>query len=171
LFPRYTGQMFDAITPAIVAASHTIAQLTNEQRAARLVEQHALDPSMPGLGWVLDELIAATFRAKPANPYEAEIARAVQRVVVEHLTTLAGNSDMSQVRAIASMKLQQRMQAFAAAPEGAHERLLAADIKRFLERPAPPATRSEMPSVPPGAPIGEPAMDWLSRVEPWCSGS
>jgi hypothetical protein len=23
--------------------------------------------------------------------------------------------------------------------------------------------------APPGAPIGEPAMDWLARMEPWCS--
>ena len=173
LFPRYTGQMFDAITPAIVASSHTIGLLTNEQRAARLVEQHALDPTMPGLSWVLDELIAATFKAQPATAYEAEISRAVQHVVVEHLTTLASNSDMSQVRAIASLKLQERMQELKATggADGAHQRLLAADIKRFLDRPAAPATRTEIPSAPPGAPIGEPAMDWLARIEPWCSGS
>jgi hypothetical protein len=172
LFPRYTGQMFDAITPAVVAANHTIGMLTNDERAARLVEQHAIDPAMPGLTWVLDELIAAAFNAAPANGYEAEIARAVQRVVIEHLTTLAANADMSQVRAIASMKLQQRMQAAGAKGAGAdaHARLLAADIRRFLERPAQPATRTEVPSLPPGAPIGEPAMDWLGLVEPWCSG-
>ena len=173
LFPRYTGQMFDAITPAIVAASHTVGMLTNDERAARLVEQHAIDQTMPGLEWVLGELIAATFKAEPKNGYEAEIARAVQRVVVEHLTTLALNADMSQVRAIATMKLQQRMQAINAegSAADAHERLLAADIKRFLERPAQPAARTDVPSPPPGAPIGEPAMDWLWLVEPWCSGS
>jgi hypothetical protein len=70
------------------------------------------------------------------------------------------------------MKLQQRMQAAGAKGAGAdaHARLLAADIRRFLERPAQPATRTEAPSLPPGAPIGEPAMDWLGLVEPWCSG-
>jgi hypothetical protein len=26
-----------------------------------------------------------------------------------------------------------------------------------------------LPSAPPGAPIGEPAMDWLRRIEPVCS--
>jgi hypothetical protein len=172
LFPRYTGQMFDAITPAVVLADHTVGLLLNEARAARVVEQHALDESMPGLDWILDRLLAATFTPKTANPYEAEIARAVQRVVIEHLTTLAANADMSQVRAIASAKLQQQMDAIAGEGNGAgaHERLLAADIKRFLERPAPPAARTDIPSAPPGAPIGEPAMEWLRRIEPLCSG-
>jgi hypothetical protein len=53
--------------------------------------------------------------------------------------------------------------------QAAHASLLAADIKRFLDRPAPPATRLEIPEAPPGAPIGEPAMDWLRRLEPPCS--
>jgi len=173
LFPRNTGQMFDAITPAVVAADMTVGFLLNDARAARLVEQHALDQSMPGLEWILDQLVSATFAAKPANGYEAEIARAVQRVVVERVTTLAGSSDMSQVRAIATHALQQRMQAMRGGTDGAsnaHELLLAADIKRFLERPAEPATRSDIPSAPPGAPIGDPGMDWLGLLEPLCSG-
>jgi hypothetical protein len=169
LFPRNTGQMFDAITPAVVAADMTVGFLTDDARAARIVEQHALDPSLPGLESVLDELVSATFGAKTANAYEAEIARAVQRVVVERLTTLASSSDMSQVRAIATSALQKRMQTLTNGSAGAHEMLLAADIKRFLERPAPTDTRPEIPSAPPGAPIGDPGMDWLNRLEPLCS--
>jgi hypothetical protein len=171
LFPRYTGPMFDAVTPAVVVADLTIGLLFNEERAARLVEQHALDPSTPGLDWLIDAVLSAAFKPATANPYEQELARAVQRVAIEHLTTLAANSDMSQVRAVASAKLQDRMQAIVrqGSAAEAHDRLLAADIKRFLERPAQPATRTEVASAPPGAPIGEPAMDWLRRVEPYCS--
>ena len=175
LFPRNTGQMFDAITPAVVAADMTVGALLNEARAARLVEQQALDQNLPGLEWVLDQLVSAAFAAKTASRYEAEIARAVQRVVVERLTTLAASSDMSQVRAIASHALQQRMQALQSPAvgtgeaSGAHELLLAADIKRFLDRPAPAATRTDLPEAPPGAPIGDPGMDWLGRLEPLCS--
>jgi hypothetical protein len=47
--------------------------------------------------------------------------------------------------------------------------LLAADIKRFLDRPAAPAAATPLPTAPPGAPIGEPAMEWLRRLEPVCS--
>jgi hypothetical protein len=173
LFPRYTGQMFDAITPAVVVADLVVSNLFNSQRAARLVEQHALDPSLPGLGDLIDQVFAATFNAPTATAYEAEIARAVQRVVVEGLTTLAGSAPMPQVRAMASLKLQQRMTNMSRSSNGAedahaHETLLAADIKRFLERPSTPATRLDIPNAPPGAPIGEPAMDWLRRIEPPC---
>ena len=169
LFPRNTGQMFDAITPAVVAADMTVGVLLNEARAARLVEQHALDETQPGLEWVLDQLVSATFNPQTGDPYEAEISRAVQRVVVERLTTLAAGAEMSQVRAIATKALRDRRQSLMNGTAAAHEQLLAADIQRFLDRPAPPATRSEIPSAPPGAPIGDPGMDWLGRLEPLCS--
>ena len=172
LFPRQTGPMFDAISPAVVAADMTVGFLLDEARAARLVEQHAIDQSMPGLAWVLNQLVSATFGGPPADGYEAEIARAVQRVVVERLTMLADSSEMSQVRALATETLRQQMQAMSNGqngPAGAHESLLAADIKRFLDRPAPAATRPEIPTAPPGAPIGDPGMDWLNRLQPLCS--
>ena len=172
LFPRYTGQMFDAITPAVTAADLTLGVLLNEARAARLVEQHALDSSMPGLHGVLDRILAATFAAAPADPYEAEVQRAVQRVVVERVMNLASGADMSQVRAIASATLRVPAAALTAtgsSPAAAHASLLASDIKRFLERPAPPATATPIPPAPPGAPIGDPGMDWLRMTEPACS--
>ena len=42
------GLMFDVISPAVVAADLTISNLLEATRAARLVEQHALDPTLPG---------------------------------------------------------------------------------------------------------------------------
>jgi hypothetical protein len=81
--------------------------------------------------------------------------------------TLASDADMPQVRAIASQKLQQRQQrltgtgAATNTAAAAHAALLAADIKRFLDRPFAPATRTEVPTAPPGAPIGDPGMEWL----------
>jgi Met-zincin/Domain of unknown function (DUF5117) len=173
LFPRYTGQMFDAITPSVVAADMVVGQLLDDARGARLVEQNALDATLPGLDSVIDQLVSSTFGATSDNAYEAEIARAVQRVVVERLMTLASTADMPQVRAIASQKLQQRAQRLAATPltnanASAHAAMLASDIKRFLDRPFAPATRTEIPTAPPGAPIGDPGMDWLGRLAPYC---
>jgi hypothetical protein len=171
LFPRNTGQMFDAISPAVVTADLTVGFLLDDNRAARLVEQHALDSSLPGLAWVLDQILASTASASAANEYEQEISRAVQRVVLEHLMTLAGNAGMSQVRAIATWKLKDWAASAGDARDAAsaHKALLAADIKRFLERPLAPTTRMDVPAAPPGAPIGEPAMEWLRRLEPPCS--
>jgi hypothetical protein len=175
LFPRYTGQMFDAITPAVTAANLAIGFLLDDARAARLVEQHALDPALPGLELVIERLMTATFGAPTADAYEAEIARGIQRVAIEQLMTLANSADMPQVRAIASLKLKQRQARLLAVPAtnggaSAHSSLLAADIARFLDRPLAPATRGDIPSPPPGAPIGDPGMDWLGRMEPRCSG-
>jgi hypothetical protein len=164
--------MFDAITPAVIAADMAFSNLLDEARAARLVEQHALDPSMPGLHGVLDRILTTTFGPAPADAYQAEVQRAVQRVAIEHLMRLASGADMSQVRAIASARLRARAAALPStgtSPAAAHRALLAADITRFLERPAPPATGTPLPSTPPGAPIGEPAMEWLRRLEPVCS--
>ena len=174
LFPRYTGQMFDAITPAVTAADLAVGFLFDEVRAARLVEQNALNATLPGLHGVIDKVIAATFGPSPADSYEAEIQRAVQRVVIDHLMRLASTADMSQVRAIASAKLRARAAALpsiGSTPSAAHGSLLASDIKRFLDRPAPPAAATPIPTAPPGAPIGEPAMEWLRRLEPLCSMS
>ncbi len=172
LFPRTTGSMFDAISPAVVAADMTVSALLDGSRAARVVQQSALDPSLPGLDQVIGQLIAATFQAQTANAYEAEIGRAVQRVVVENLMTLATSASMPQVRAIASSKLRQigsTQIGSENAAHSAHQELLADDITRFLDRPGPAATRQDIPTAPPGAPIGAPAMDWLRRLEPACS--
>jgi Met-zincin/Domain of unknown function (DUF5117) len=189
LFPRYTGDLFDAITPAIVAAEHTVSAVLAGSRAARLVEQHALDPSLPGLDDVIDALYAASFDARVASPYEEEIRRAVERVVVDNLMQLAGGADMPQVRAIATYRLQQRQTQLAAAngeadtSQAAHIALIARDIEKFLDRPMQPYTLPNAPNAPPGAPIGDPGMDWLGgfsriggaadswlrRVEPYCS--
>jgi hypothetical protein len=183
LFPRYTGPMFDAVTPAVVASQHVVGSILTSDRAARLIEQKALDASLPGLEDVIDALYAASFGATARTPYEAEVKRAVERVIIDELIDLAGSASMPQVRAIATLKLERRsaeLAPLAAATGGAaragsvaaeaHANLLASDITRFLERPAlAVAVRTPGPEIPPGAPIGEPAMDWLRRGEPACA--
>jgi hypothetical protein len=172
LFPRYTGGAFDAVAPAVVAADHTVSQLLDPERAARLVEQKALDPTLPGLDDVLDRLLAATSQAKTPSPYEAEIARAVDRVVAERLIGLAASARMPQVRALATAALERRALAAEsgmAVLGAAHERLLAQDVHRFLSRPATALPSLERPAIPPGPPIGDPGADYLGLLEPYCS--
>ena len=174
LFPRYTGPMFDVISPAVAAARLTIGSLLDDARAARVVEQHALDPSLPSLGEVLDSLEAATFGVRPSDAYEAELARATQRVLVDELIRLAAEADMPQVRAIATNRLARRMNASDSVTTGdeasvAHHQLLARDIRRILDRPAQPDRPLPVPVAPPGAPIGEPAMEWLRAWDLLCS--
>ena len=172
LFPRYTGIVFDAISPAVVAADQTLSFMLTPERSARLVEQKALDSSLPGLDDVLDRLSDATFKATTASPYEAEIKRAVERVVVERLMGLAAGARMPQVRALANDRLQAIARASTAPSadrsEAAHAALLAQDTQRFLNRPAG-TSGPTLPVIPPGAPIGEPAMEFLRYSHPYCS--
>lgn len=168
LFPRTTGEGFDPISPGTIAADVTIGFILQADRAARLVAQHAVDPALPGLEDVIDRLVQATFDAPTASPYEAEVRRATERVLVDRLSGLAAAAQNPQVRAMASLKLQRladRIRAPGSKTDAdiAGHTLLAADIKRFLERPADAATMLPAAPAPPGAPIGEAPLEWLAR--------
>ena len=163
LFARYTGDAFDPISPAAIAADVTIGFTLQPDRAARMVAQHALDPTLPGLTDVINALRTATVKAPVANPYEQEIRRATSRALVERLMWLAGGAPMPQVRAEATAALTEisRM-GLQAASDSAAGQLMAADIKRFLERPMEPIRTPATFDAPPGAPIGDAPLDWLA---------
>ena len=170
LFPRYTGSAFDAVTPAVVAAGHTVAMLLEPTRAARLVQQHTFDPSLPGLEEVLEGLFEASMGASVNTEYQAEVKRAVEGVVLARVMWLARNASMPQVRAISSASLRwSHSELLSRGQSEAHAQMLAGDIQRFLDRPGEVVTDRVAPSAPPGSPIGEPALDWLGQMEPWCS--
>ena len=175
LFPRYTSQMFDVVTPAMVAANHTVSSILTNARTARMVEQHALDPSLPSLDEVIDQLLVASFGSRVSNGYEAEVKRAIERVVIENIMRLANSAAMPQVRAIASYRLQrQESDLTAAMPtdgfDAANYALLSRDITRFLARPGESFSQPAPGQAPPGAPIGDPAMDWLAGLDYICTG-
>jgi len=133
-----------------------------------MVAQHSLDPSLPGLEEVIDRLTKAVFDAPTVSPYEAEIRRAEERVLVDRVMWLATGAPNSQVRAVAAWKLGKlgtRLRGESAKGEAdlAQNALLAADIKRFLERSAEPVKEQPAADAPPGAPIGDGGMDWLAR--------
>ncbi len=173
LFPRTTGEAFDPLAPGTIAADVTIGFVLQHDRAARMVAQHAVDPALPGLGNVIDRLTRATFDAVTATPYETGVRRAAERVLVDRVTWLAAAAPNGQVRAIASMKLQRlaerlRVVAGKSDDDRAQHTLLAADIKRFLERPAEVARLLPAPPAPPGAPIGDFGQHWLASPG-WCN--
>jgi Met-zincin/Domain of unknown function (DUF5117)/Domain of unknown function (DUF5118) len=166
LFPRFTGPTFDALSPAVVAADLTVSFVFDGERAARMVEQKALDPSLPGFDDVVGAVVSATFEAQTASAYEAEIARSEERVVVDRLMDTAAHARMPQVRAIAQAALTRIVKMGGADPGRA---LMAQDIERFNDRPLT-AQLVATPAAPPGAPIGDPGPDHVRRlIEPFCS--
>jgi len=170
LFRRQTGLVFDAVAPASTAAGFTLEYLFDPERAARMVQQKALDPSLPGLSDVIDQVRGALFDDEPADAYQAEVGRAVQQVVVDQLMTLAAQAPMPQVRAEAEwalLQLAEEVEPDTGSMDPAylaHYWALASRIGRFLDRPHVPVQPPAQPSMPPGDPIGDPGMDWLSGI-------
>ncbi len=170
LFPRTTGSAFDVLSPAAIASDVTIGFVLEPDRAARVVAQYAIDPTLPGLEEVIDRLTKATFDGVAANPYEEEILRASQRVLVDRLMWLAGRAPLAQVRAVALLRLErlrERLKDDAAEDDAtrAHRLLMANDLGRFMERPSEIIAPTYTSTAPPGAPIGgDVGMDWLSPV-------
>src|SRR5262249_55767093 len=108
--------------------------------------------------------------------YESEVRRVEESTLIDRLTWLASTARLPQVRAIASQRLAQLLTGqlraeSATEADRAHHALLAADIKRFLERPAEPGHLIPAPPAPPGAPIGDSGNDWLARPPGWWSSS
>src|SRR5262249_28928299 len=137
-------------------------------RASRLVAQHAVDSTLPGLEEIIDRLTKATFDATSANSYEAEVRRVEERILIDRVMWLATGSPNAQVRAVATLKLSKlsaRLKAETGKSEAdqAQHSELVADIKRFLERPAEMMRPIVAPDAPPGAPIGDMPMNWLAR--------
>jgi hypothetical protein len=172
LFPRTTGDAFDPLAPGTIAADVTVGFALQLERTSRLVAQHAVDPSLPGLEEVIDRFTRATFDAPTATAYEAEVRRAAERVLVNRVAWLAAASGNAQVRAIATLKLNRlanRLRAEAGKPEAdvAHRELLLADIKRYLDDPSKVGTEIIAAApAPPGAPIGDMPNNWLA-APPW----
>jgi len=108
LFPSRTGLTFDALSPAEVASNHVLSLLLNPERAARLIEHHAMDNSKPGLGEVLDAIMSQTWKSRHGAGYDGEIQRVVDNVALYHLFSLAtGENTLGQVKGIATLKLSE----------------------------------------------------------------
>ena len=160
-FSIRTRPVFDALAPAEAIATHISQLLFNRERAARLVQFHALDARYPGLGEVIDKILASTWKAPVANGYAGEIQHTVDMIILRDLMTLAANENASnQTRAIASLKLDQlktwlTAQTGPAADENqrAFTYYALGQIKRFQDDPKK-MNLTPPPDPPKGSPIG-----------------
>ncbi len=158
LFDRWTGITFDPLAPGATIANVTFDLLLDSERAARLVAQKALDPSLPGFGDVLKRIESRIFTAGGSN-YDVALGAMVQRAYVDHVLTLAESAEMPLVRAEARYALVGLLNTtLRASPSGrasaAHEQL-AADIRGWIAGTYKPAEKKLKLNVPPGSPIGD----------------
>ncbi|AOS96061.1 hypothetical protein AUP74_00591 [Microbulbifer aggregans] len=105
-FPAYTGVSFDAVAAAEAAAGHTLDILLEPQRAARLLQQSARFPDLPGFGTVLQRLTENALENGRYSGLEAAIHQRVNHVYVHKLMALSANTQAPEaVRASANMAL------------------------------------------------------------------
>ena len=155
VFDKRTDPAFDPIGAATIAADVVFQAVLSPERAARLVEQHGRDASIPGFGEVVSALVQRTWgAARPADGYGDAILEAVQNLAIVRLMDLAADdSASSQVRAYASAGLR-RIKAIAGPLTTAHAAAAREDITRFLARPDAAHKRANPLPAPPGEPIG-----------------
>ncbi len=156
-FAGQSGAGFDHLSPARAGADLVIAELLQPQRLARIAEQHALDPDLPGTEMVLDSLLKVGLDAsRPDESYLAAIQTEVLWRIVRGLMALA--SDMTATdttRAIGTATLisvANELQALAR--RGSRQAIaLRHEIRKFLDAQATGEKPAPEP-VPPGSPIG-----------------
>ena len=160
-FARRTSPAFDSLAPADAAAEIVASLLLEPNRDERMVEYHARASNYPGFAELLDDLLAATWKAQPQNGYDGAIQQTVDSVVLDHLMALAADDHAaSQTRAIASLKLDElktwlAAQSKSTTDEGRRAQFFfaAQEIERFEKNPA--ALHLTLPAPPPaGDPIG-----------------
>lgn len=181
-FTGATRPMFDSLGAAATAARMAVDLMLEPARAARLVDQHRRDESLPGLDEVVSSLTEAVFaRDADEKPRLREIRFGNQAVVVAGLIELARAAAASPaVRATVDARLEglvSRLRATASSAEAkAHARTLAAQIDAYLTHERGEVRRPyAAPEPPPGMPIGGAEGAWSALVsasdEDGCSWS
>jgi hypothetical protein len=154
-FARRTDPVFDPVGAATIAADLAITPLLQPARAARLTQQSARDPRVPGFSSVITQLVGATWRAHvPPDGYGRAIQREVQSLAATRLMDLAANADASaQVRSAATAGLREIL-GITKARASDHAAGTRDDIERFLRRPDATQKRTAPLPAPAGEPIG-----------------
>lgn len=156
-FKSNTGVAFDALGAPATVAQQTLELLLNPQRAARLVQQKAVNESQLGLQDVLKDLIAHTIYQIPEDSYLQEVSNTVKYEVLREILSLAVSpAATSQVTAIVMEQIdalqhwldQNKNQDTVTYSQ------LSREIERFKQRPEEWKPKSYAPEIPDGAPIG-----------------
>jgi hypothetical protein len=156
-FSGQTGVTFDHFSPVRAGADLVIEELLQPQRLARLAEQQAMNPELPGVADVMDAALKVTWQAdKPGNLYLAMVQTEVEWRLLRGLMALSADrsaNDVVRENATASLislanELNSRSRRGDAHSAAAHH-----EIIKFLDRPVTEETAAPR-SQPPGSPIG-----------------
>jgi hypothetical protein len=152
--PSRTGLTFDAVTPAEAAGEFTLSVLLDPGRLARVAQQHATEPAVPGPAAILDAVPVRLATAPAGGGTTGLITERLRTLAVEHLLVLAWGGDAvpevaRAARAAAGEVAERLERGRRGAPRAP---ALAAMIRRAAEAGAF-ERREDVPQLPPGSPI------------------
>ena len=162
LFKTHTAMVFDPLGAAEISANNTLKFLLNPERLARVVEQHSRNPKgVVSLSHLLEQVFTVAFFNNRETEYEKEVARVVEKLVVQHLLRLAGDqSGNKQVAAVAlheayglAEQMQRELNAAKSVARRAHLEYLLFEIEKFKKDPSKYKV-PKAPDMPAGSPIG-----------------
>lgn len=152
-FKGKTGVSFDALSAPETAADMTLGLLLHPERASRLIQQKALDPSNIGLEEVLDEVVSNTIQKSSKDTYINEVQNNVNFRALFHLMNLAASDEVHpQVNAIANLELK-KLQNSTSITDVAIKEEIKRRINEFYEYPNSFKV-IPTPKIPDGSPIG-----------------
>ncbi|CAL66771.1 zinc-dependent metalloprotease [Christiangramia forsetii] len=153
-FKSNTDVAFDAFGAPATAGEMTLSFLLHPARAERLVQQNSLNPDLPGLENVLDEIISETIKSNVKGNYEAAVQNTINFVVFKHLLNLAVNKKSTPlVRAITNEKIDE-LADWLRGKDAVVSKEMYRNIKIFREKPEEFKLELNVPKIPDGSPIG-----------------
>jgi hypothetical protein len=156
-FAGQTGVTFDHFSPVRAGADLVIGELLQPQRLARLYEQQAINPALPGINDVMDSLLKVTWSADKTRDRYLEAVRAeVEWRLLRGLIRLSADSSAADtVREVATATLISLANKLQSKKHrgNAHSAAARHEILLFLDR-QPPAEKASPSLIPPGSPIG-----------------
>lgn len=149
-----TGVSFDALSAAETAADMTLGLLLHPERASRLIQQKATNPSNLGLGDVLNSLTLNTIQKTNKDSYLTEVQNNINFRVLFHLMNLAAHDKVHpQVNAIANKAIGDLKSSLFTSGKNATAMEMVRRINAFNAHP----DKFEVtvaPKLPDGSPIG-----------------
>ena len=153
-FKSNTDVAFDALGAPATASDMSLRLLLHPARAERLIQQHSLKKDLPGLEYVLDELISNTIKNVKGSDYEVAVQETINFVVFKHLLNLAINKDSTpMVKAITNAKID-GLANWLRGEDDAVYREMYRNIQMFREKPQEFELELNVPEIPDGSPIG-----------------
>ncbi|MEZ4874897.1 MAG: zinc-dependent metalloprotease [Flavobacteriaceae bacterium] len=152
-FKSEMGVAFDALNAAATSSEMTLALLLHPERANRLVQQKALQPSNLGLEEVLQALVDTVFEEENLNAYEAEVQRSIQYQTLQQLFALVlDNEALPQVKGLCREAISEMAEELKG-NKSAFAKQLRVEIAQFEDDPSE-YKKPPVPKIPDGSPIG-----------------